>query len=274
MSDAGCLWVVSTPLGHLGDLSPRAREVLGSVDFIVAEDTRVTRRLLAAVDLPAPELVACAGYEEPHKASRLVERLVAGASAAVVSDAGTPLVSDPGQHLVREAHARGVPVRTAPGPSAVAAALSVSGLPPVPFHFLSFPPRREGPIRRWLAAAGCLEGSLVVFESPRRLAALLRLMAEVLPDREVCLCRELTKLHEEVLRAPVRELAEQVAQREEVLGEVVLVVGPGVAPAREALSLDDGASLKAVAQVLADRWGIPRREAYQRLLDLEARVKG
>ncbi|MCP4804679.1 MAG: 16S rRNA (cytidine(1402)-2'-O)-methyltransferase [Proteobacteria bacterium] len=260
------LHVLATPIGNLGDLSPRARQTLVEAQLIAAEDTRVTRKLLAALDIPAPELVSYRGQDEEARARKLVERIVEGTPIVLVSDAGTPAISDPGQHLVAACHERGIPVRVVPGASSTVAALSVSGLPAAPAHWLGFPPRKAGPLRRWLLDVGALRGTLVLLESPRRTPATVRAIAEVLPDRSVAMCRELSKLHEEVLVLPAPELAEALASRE-LKGEVVLVVGPGLAPVIE--QVQHGDDLKGIAAQLAERWGCTKREAYNALLALE-----
>ena len=186
----------------------------------------------------------------------------------LVSDAGMPAVSDPGVELARACHERGLSVHAVPGPSAVACAISVSGLPPNPFHFLGFPPRKPGPTRRWVRLYAALPGTLVLYESPRRVVALVGILADELPDRWVCLCRELTKRHEEVLMLPVQALLDELRSRQEIKGEVTLVIGPGLSPKREAV--EPGTDLRSIAAALAERWGVSKREAYQRLLALES----
>ena len=267
------LSVLATPIGNLGDLSPRSREALAAADFVAAEDTRVTRKLYTALGIPAPELVSYRGHDEERRAAALVQRLVGGENAVLVSDAGTPAVSDPGRFLVQACHAHGVPVHALAGPSAAAAAISVSGVAAAPFHFLGFPPRKGGALKRWLVQHGQLPGALIVFEAPTRTVATLELIAQVMPDRQVCLCRELTKLHEEIKLASAAELAQSLSERERVRGEVVLVVGPGEPPREENNTPDaDAASLKSIAAVLAERWGVKKRTAYQALLKLEAEL--
>lgn len=262
--EAGTLAVVATPIGNLGDLSPRARQVLGSVDLILCEDTRPTRRLLAAVDLAAPTLWRCDAHSEAEQAAGVIARLGTGQRIALVSDAGTPGVSDPGGLIVQAVLAAGHPVVAIAGPSSISAALSVAGLPATPHHFLGFPPRKAGARRRFLVDASRLSGTLVFLESGRRLGTLVADLATLMPDREAAICRELTKLHEEVVRGPVTALPTQPRP-----GEAVVVVGPGAPVEAEATTGPPKQSLKAVAAVLAERWGVTRREAYQRLLALE-----
>jgi 16S rRNA (cytidine1402-2'-O)-methyltransferase len=263
------LYVLATPIGTLSDLSPRARDTLASADLIAAEDTRVTRKLLGLLQIPAPELVSYRGHTEARKALQLVERVAAGERVVLVSDAGTPAVSDPGQHLVRACLERTLPVHAIPGCSAVASAISVSGVPPAPFHFLAFGPRKPGPLRQWLRKYGALPGALVIFEAPGRVVNTLKALADVLPDRDVTLCRELSKMHEEIVLSNAADLAAELGARARLRGEVVLVVGPGEPPVVERQELQDGAGLKQVAAVLAERWGVTKRQAYQQLLALE-----
>lgn len=223
---SGRLRVVATPIGNLEDLSPRAREALASADLVACEDTRRTGRLLAYLGLEK-RLVSVHEHNERQRLPKLVAALEEGQTVALVSDAGTPLLSDPGFLLVREAAARGIRVEAIPGPSAVLAALVVSGLPPYPFTFAGFPPPKAGRRRRFYDKLAALDHTVVVFESPHRLAASLDdAVATFGADRPAVLARELTKLHEEVLRGTLAELARQIADREAVKGELVLVVGP------------------------------------------------
>lgn len=253
------LHVVATPIGNLGDLSPRAREVLTGCALVLCEDTRHTRKLFAGLGLSAPSLVSCHAHNETDRLGQVLDLLDQGLDVGLVSDAGTPGLSDPGGRLVEAVHAAGLPVRAVAGPSSVIAALSVSGLPTAPFHFLGFPPRKGR--TRWIAESSRLPGTLVMLEAGNRAGRLVAEMAAALPDRVGCLCRELTKLHEEVRRAPLAELPTD-PQR----GEVVLVVGPGRAIAPEE---PRGEGLKRAAALLAERWGVSRSAAYQRLLSLE-----
>lgn len=263
------LYVLSTPIGTLGDLSPRARELLAGATRIAAEDTRVTRKLLSALGIPSPQLVSYRGHDEPERAQALAKLVEQGERLVLVSDAGTPAISDPGTYLVRACHERGLPVLSVPGPSALATALAVSGLPAIPSTFLGFSPKKPGPLRRWLLDAAASGHTFVFFEGPGRTASTAALLAEILPDRWVCMARELSKLHEEVLLRPAPALAADLAARDEIRGEVALVVGPGAPPATEGVSLDGEAGLGEIASALARRWGVPRREAYEALLALE-----
>lgn len=263
------LYVAATPIGNLGDLSPRTRAALASARLILCEDTRETRRLLSAVGVPAPRLRACHAHNEDDALPEVLERLGAGEDVLLVSDAGTPAVSDPGARIVDGVHAAGHPVRCLPGPSAITAALSVSGLAVPPIHLLGFPPRADGDLDRLLTEASRWPGTLVLLERGSRLGRLIGAVQARMPDRRACICRELSKLHEEVRQGPV--LALDAAP---VPGEVVLVIGPGAAAPEAAAPALAGEGLKDLAAVLAARWGLPRREAYQRLLALDAAVRG
>lgn len=222
----GTLFVVGTPIGNLEDITLRAVRVLREVQVIAAEDTRVTRTLLAAHDIRTP-LTSYHEFTGPHKIRRLVERL-ADADVALVSDAGMPGLSDPGFPLIRAAIDAGVPVVPIPGPSAILLALVASGLPMHAFCFLGFLPRKSGERRRLLASLVDSSRTTVVFESPHRVAAALRDLAEVLgPERPLAIGRELTKKFEEVLRGPAGQLAERFADRSG-RGEFTLVIGPAM----------------------------------------------
>ena len=224
----GRLLVVSTPIGNLGDLSPRAREALETADRIACEDTRRTGALLAHLGLRRP-MVSLHEHNERARLPGLLEELERGAPIALVSDAGTPLLSDPGFLLVREAVARGIRVEPVPGASALLTALVVSGLPPYPFTFGGFPPPRSGKRRTYFRRLAALEHSFIVYESPHRILPILEA-----GNRPVAVARELTKLHEEVLRGSLAEVRATLARRPAIKGELVVVVGP----ATEALPAD------------------------------------
>lgn len=224
----GRLVVVSTPIGNLDDLSERARRVLSEADLVACEDTRRTGLLLHRLGIKRP-LLSLHEHNERSRTPALIARLEAGETVALASDAGTPLVSDPGYLLVREAVRRGLPVEAVPGPSALLAALVVSGLPPHPFTFAGFPPPKSGRRRAFYRRLGELGHTFIVFESPHRIGASLRDAAGELGERPAALARELTKLHEEVLRGTLEELALAVAARESLKGELALVVGPPAA---------------------------------------------
>jgi 16S rRNA (cytidine1402-2'-O)-methyltransferase len=229
---SGRLLVVATPIGNLEDLTPRARRALEAADLVACEDTRRTGRLLAHLGLDKP-LRSLHEHNERQRLPSLLARLSAGETLALVSDAGTPLVSDPGFVLVREAIAHGFHVEAIPGPSAVLAALVASGLPPLPFTFGGFPPPKGGKRRGFFERFRELGHTLVLFESPHRIAASLADALEVLGDRPAALCRELTKLHEETLRGTLSELVDAVAARGTLKGEISLVVAASTERAGE-----------------------------------------
>ena len=270
------LWLVATPIGNLDDISPRALSVLASVDRIACEDTRRTGRLLSRHGIAA-RLVS---YHE-HNAGRvrptLLRMLEAGGSVALVSDAGTPLISDPGYKLVRAALDGGIHVTGCPGPSALLLALILSGLPTDRFYFGGFLPPKAGPRREALAKLKSLDATLVFFESPRRLAGSLADMAETFGPRPAAVARELTKLYEEMRRAPLDQLAAHYGGAGAPKGEVVVVVGGDRGDAaRPALSdaeidgrLDSllaTGTVRDAAATLSAETGWPRRELYARAL--------
>lgn len=220
---AGILQIVSTPIGNLEDLSPRALRALTEADVVACEDTRHTGRLLARLGV-TQRLVSLHEHSERARTPALLERLAAGETVALVSDAGTPLVSDPGFVLVRAALERGIRVEAVPGPSAAMAALTVSGLPPYPATFTGFAPRKAGKRRSFFRELAPLAHTLVVFESPHRILACLEDAEAELGDRPAALARELTKLHEEVLRGRLSEIRAELAGRQAIKGEMVLVV--------------------------------------------------
>lgn len=220
---SGKLWVVATPLGNYDDLSPRARNTLETVDMILAEDTRRTGKLLAECHITAPPMTSFHDFNEGTKLQGIVELLQAGKQIALVSDAGTPLLSDPGYLLVRQCHSLGIPVSPIPGPSAVTTALSASGIAPLPFTFLGFPPRKENDITRFFAPYAHQHMTLVFFERKDRLANTLSLAFNQLGNREGCIARELTKTYEEFISF---RLADHNGLPQDLLGEITVILGP------------------------------------------------
>ncbi len=221
----GTLFVVATPIGNLEDLSPRAVRVLRDVPWIACEDTRVARRLRTHFGLGA-RLVSCHDHNEDRQVEFLLGRLRGGEDLALICDAGTPLISDPGYRVVRAARIQNLPVRSVPGPSAVASALAVAGLPTDTFTFFGFPPGRRGAKRRaFLERAAEAPGSLVFFESARRAGGLLDELGEALGPREASVSREMTKIHEDHWFGVLPDLARRAA-REPLRGEVTIVVAP------------------------------------------------
>ena len=263
--DRGVLSVVATPIGNLGDLSPRARETLGQVDLIAAEDTRHTRRLLRHFGIATP-LVAFHEHNEREMGAALLHRLMAGEDIALVSDAGTPLISDPGYRLVRAARQAGLRVSPAPGPSALIAALSVAGLPSDRFVFEAFPPRTARQRREWLGAMAAERRTWIFYESSHRIAATLADLCEVVGEaRELVVARELTKVHETLLggaaREVLRRLEEDADQRK---GEFVVLVRGAPSSTTDAAS---GEALRVLNILLAD---LPLKQAVA----LAARITG
>jgi 16S rRNA (cytidine1402-2'-O)-methyltransferase len=271
---AGTLWIVGTPIGNLGDLSARARETLAAVDLVVAEDTRRTGRLLQHFAIDVRQRSLFEGNERDRTPS-IVRALIDGKDVALVSDGGMPLVSDPGYRLVTAAIEAGVEVQVVPGPSAVLAALVVSGLPTDRFTFEGFLSRSKGERAARLAELAHDPRTIVFFESPRRVATLLREISTAWGARRVAMCRELTKLHEEVLRGSADEVAAHLGD-ETVRGEVVVVVegdrGDGAVDVD--VALDDaralvgaGARKREAARTVSERTGIPANELYRALVD-------
>ncbi len=260
------LLVAATPIGNLQDAAPRLLDALRAADLVLAEDTRRARKLCSAFGLPTPPLLSSHAHNERGRVERVRALLERGGSVLLLTDAGMPGISDPGEAIVTDAHRQGLPVSVIPGPSAVVAALAASGLPAVPSCFLGFPPRKAGARQRFLRSALQAGGSFVLFEGPGRSSRLVSELAALAPTREACLCRELSKLHEELLRLPLPELAERLSHRE-IKGEVTLVVGPGEAPpAPEPAAVHGQAG---AAEALARAWGLPRREIYRALSRLK-----
>jgi 16S rRNA (cytidine1402-2'-O)-methyltransferase len=225
---AGKLVIVATPIGNLDDLSPRARAAFEQADLIACEDTRHTGRLLSHLGIKKP-LISLHEHNERQRLPRLIADLEEGKVIALASDAGTPLLSDPGFLLVREAAARGLRIEPIPGPAAPLAALVASGLPPYPFTFAGFPPPKSGKRRTFYKGWAGLGHTLIFFESPHRLLPSLEDALAELGDRPVAVARELTKLHEEILRGPLSEVLEELRGRAALKGEFVVVVGTGSA---------------------------------------------
>jgi len=274
------LFVVATPIGNLGDVAPRTADTLRSVELIFAEDTRRTRALLAHLGAQGKKVIRVDAHAEPRRVERLLDAVIEKGTAALVTDAGAPGVSDPGALLVRSAAARGISVFAIPGPSAVTAAIAVSGLVEGPFVFFGFLPRQGKKRRLALERIAKTTEPVVLFEAPSRLTETLAELAELAPARPASLSRELTKLHEETLRGTLKELA---SLERDWLGEITLVIGEGDEQPPEATedpeALDQeiarrlvkGAHPRDLSSELATRLGIPRRVAYARVLALRDR---
>jgi 16S rRNA (cytidine1402-2'-O)-methyltransferase len=274
---SGTLWIVGTPIGNLGDLAPRAGEVLGAVDLVAAEDTRRTGRLLQGIGLKRPMVSLFEGNER-ERTEELLGRLREGENIAVVTDGGMPSVSDPGFRLVRACADEGIDVRVVPGPSAAIAALVVSGLPTDRFAFEGFLPRKAGERSARLDELRDDPRTLVVFESPLRVKALLRDVLATFGDRRVAIARELTKLHEEVRRGRVSEVLSELGDAE-LKGEVVVVIAgaPEAAPIDIAACVAEARELVAggmrkrdAARTVAERHRVSANEVYRALLESPA----
>jgi len=275
------LYVVATPIGNLRDVTFRALSVLAAAAAVLAEDTRITKRLLAHYGITTP-LLTYNDHSSEAVRERMIHRLREGEALALVSDAGTPLVSDPGYRLVQAAIAAGLPVTPIPGPSAMLTALVVSGLPTDRFFFEGFLPAKSGARRTRLQAIAGIPGTLILYEAPHRLPEMLADAAEILGERPAVVARELTKLFETVRRGDLPDLARQFAQEGPPKGEIVVLVGEGTAgtPGPEADAALDARieaalarhSIKDAAALVAAETGLPKRDVYARALTL-ARAK-
>ncbi|TWI73269.1 16S rRNA (cytidine1402-2'-O)-methyltransferase [Desulfobotulus alkaliphilus] len=279
---SGHLYIVSTPIGNLGDITFRALDVLASVDRVAAEDTRNTARLLARFNIQKP-MVSLHEHNEAYRSQALVEALRQGESLALVSDAGTPSLSDPGFVLVREVIAAGLPLVPVPGVSAAVTLMSVSGLPTDSFTFCGFPPKKAGRRRRWLQALSESRYPLIFYVSPHSLMGFLGELMDIFGDRHGVLGREMTKMYEEYLRGTLSEIAGALKSREKIRGECSLMVaGRG-----DSEGLDGGEDMEdldaliakalgegvekpsALAKRLAARLGMDRKDLYARILGMK-----
>jgi 16S rRNA (cytidine1402-2'-O)-methyltransferase len=281
LNQAGTLYVVATPIGNLGDLSPRARDVLAAVHVIAAEDTRHTRQLLQSCGIATP-LTSLHEYNEAQKSSELIARLRAGESIALVSDAGTPLISDPGFGLIGAARAAGVAVRAVPGPCALVAALSVAGLPTDRFAYEGFLPAKGAARRQRLEALTSEPRTLVLYEAPHRLRELLQDLASVFgADRRAVVARELTKRFETTYDGSLHDLVERVQQDADMTrGELVVVVAGASDRPRDALQLDAEQVLRTLledlspsqaAKIAAKLTGAKRADLYEAAVRMGSR---
>ena len=251
----GTLYVIATPIGNLEDITFRAVRILGEVDQIACEDTRHARKLLDRYSISKP-LVSYHEHNEAARTEELLKALQAGKNIALISDAGTPLISDPGYRLVNRAREQGIPVTPVPGPSAALAALSASGLPTDSFLFHGFLPPKAGQRRKTLEACRQVQNTIVFYEAPHRILETLRDLDAILGARPTVLARELTKIHEEFLRGTPAELIQALASRPALKGEVTLIIGKGETAAEPDVPLE-----QEVAQLVAS--GVPRMEALK-----------
>ena len=271
----GRLYIVGTPIGNLSDMSPRAIEALRAADLILCEDTRHTRKLLThfGIDKPADSYH---DHNEEEKAPRLVERLEAGETFALVSDAGMPVVSDPGYRIVRLARERGIAVEPVPGPFAGVLALAASGIAPLPFTVLGFTPHRQGERRDFYRRAADLGHTVVVYESPERVISSLEDIAEVFGDCEIAVARELTKMHEEILTGRAAHVLETLRSRDRVHGEITLIIGARAAAPAEASAAeitaeferlrDSGMRRNDAVKAVAEKFGLRKNDVYRLLI--------
>ena len=271
----GTLYVVATPIGNLEDITLRAVKVLKEADLIACEDTRRTRKLLSHLGIEGKRLVPYHEHNEREQSERIISLLKEGSSVALVSDAGTPCISDPGYRLVNLARKEGIPVFPVPGASAVVAALSASGFPTDRFFFGGFLPRKEKALKEELKEAFSRPYTSVYYESPHRLERTLKLISELFPDREIGIYREITKLNEEFLRGKAEDLLSYLSSEGKLKGEIVLLVPPGEETTSEINPdellrklLSEGLSVKEAAKEAARVTGLPKRELYRRALQL------
>jgi 16S rRNA (cytidine1402-2'-O)-methyltransferase len=281
-AEKGVLYIVATPIGNMQDMTFRGVDILSSVDLIAAEDTRHTAGLLSYFNIRS-QLISCHEHNEAQRADQIVEKLKSGASVALVSNAGTPAVSDPGYRIIKEAIAGGIRVIPIPGASAAIAAISASAMPSDMFCFIGFVPKKKGRQDALLKELADRKETLVFYESPRRLVALLQAIARHMGNRHVVVARELTKLHEEFLRGPVTVLIDQLEQRERIRGEVTLLVAGSEDQAGQDMdSLEDdirkaiqeaGHSTSRLAVSLAKRYNLSKNEIYQEILKVKSQAK-
>lgn len=273
------LYVVTTPIGNLADITLRALSVLAAADLIAAEDTRQTRRLLSAHNIDG-RLISYHEHNEIRRTPELLDRLTQGQTIALVSDAGTPTVSDPGFRLVQAAAQQGIAVIPVPGVSAAIAALSVSGLPTDQFTFVGFPARKKARLREQLASLAALPHTLIFYQSPQRIVTFLQELLETFGDRQAVLGREMTKLHEEFLRGPISLILDELSQREAVKGECTLLVAgaPAASVSTDAADVDDAIraalaagdqSVNDIAKSVAAAYNLKKKTIYQRVLALK-----
>ena len=268
------LYIVATPIGNLKDLSERAKHILTNADLIACEDTRTSKKLMSAYLIKTP-LVSYHEHSDDRARSKILDQLQAGKTIALISDAGTPLISDPGYKLVADARSEGINIVSIPGPSAVTAALSIAGLPTDRFLFIGFAPNKSGARVSWFEAEKNTMASLVYYESARRLTDSLKDASVVFGDREIAVCRELTKRFEEVQKGSFADVIEHYSTNAPK-GEIVIIIGP---PAKKTDSntdkIDDmlssalkHMSVKSASSFVADYLGLKRKEIYKRALEL------
>ncbi len=276
----GILYMVATPIGNLGDITLRALDTLKSVDLIAAEDTRHTRKLLTHFDIQA-RLIACHEHNEAEQAPAIIQRLKDGASVALVSNAGTPTMSDPGYRILQTAIAAGIRVVPIPGVSAAVTALSASGLPTDAFVFVGFLPPRSAKRTLRLQALADESATLIFYESPRRIMSVLKAMADILGDRPAVLAREMTKTFEEFIRGPISEIFDSLSERDTIKGEITLLVAGCPRKSVEAepddlaervreAVLKSSESASALARKLSRETGMGKNRIYEMILQVKS----
>jgi len=273
---AGKLVIVGTPIGNLADMSPRAIDALRAVDLILCEDTRHTRKLLTHFGIETPA-ESYHEHNEDEKAPQLVGRIEAGQSFALVSDAGMPLISDPGYRIVRLAREKGIEIEPIPGPMAAVLALVASGIAPLPFTFLGFSPHRQGERLDFYRRAAELGHTVLVYESPERVLASLEDALEVFGDAEVAVARELTKLHEEIISGPMTSVLAQLVARGRIPGEITLVIGRAPRVREEVSPADITAEFERLrasgmrrndaVKLVAEKFGLRKNDVYRLLVN-------
>ncbi len=278
----GILYVVATPIGNMADITLRAIQTLKDVDFIAAEDTRHTRRLLMHYAIPN-SMISLHEHNENQRSGTLVKHLKRGESIALVSDAGTPTLSDPGYRLIKEVIAAGIRVVPIPGASAVQASLCASGLPTDAYVFMGFLPRKEGKRQKILKSLANEDKTMVFFESPRRISVLINDLMETLGDRQGVLSREMTKRYEEFVRGNLTDILDVLAGRPEIKGECTLVVKGGAKqelPGAEALREEitqglhsDGLRLSSLVKNIADCYGLSKKQVYAEAQKIKDHIK-
>jgi 16S rRNA (cytidine1402-2'-O)-methyltransferase len=271
----GTLYIVATPIGNLADMTARAVQVLGNVHLIACEDTRTSRILLAHYQITTPT-ISLHKFSEARRTATILERLARGEDVALISDAGTPAVSDPGSRVVKAALEHGCRVVPIPGPSSIIAALSVSGMDCSSFVYLGFVPRKDAEKHRFFEALRDEPRTSLFFETPKRIAATLEVAADMLGERRIVLMRELTKLHEEIISGTPQAVLDSLKRRPSIKGEIVIVI-EGAAQTKPAVDLEfvvkslmqEGLSGKRLAQEAQKRHGVSKNAAYEKFLEMK-----
>lgn len=273
----GTLYVVATPIGNLDDITLRAVKILNSVDLIAAEDTRHSKKLLTHLNIRA-KLISCHEHNETHKSPQIIQHLKDGKNIALITDAGTPCISDPGYTLVSQTAKQGIPIIPVPGCSAAIAGLSASGLPTDSFYFAGFLPRKKQQLHHTIQELSNQKATLIIYESPRRIITLIELLIEIMGDRSACLAREITKLHEEFIRGSLSFTQKTLEEKASVKGECTLFIQGN----QENQTIDDtrleqilieristgNTGTSTLARQVSDEFNLPRKTVYEMILKL------